>query len=517
MTVRAPDDLALLTDDEIDAALAAYGLSEAEHQALDVQAAEAREWLSRVEHDYPLAGAVLWQKPDAEWDQRRLVIALAASQHLTLVLGGNGSGKTYAILQATVAQALGSDHPAVRCWLEDNDLPPDWCPPGPGEVGLVAPSAALSIEFHRKTLHSLLPAWGVHWRMKDAPQEASVEITVPGYDRVARIYCKSVDQKHRAFKGGKFRWYAISEEPEGEEGKLVMEECLRATARVGGRVVIECTPQSGMTWVHDDLYHARMYGCDVVEIDSSHNVLVDDYQGLMRWLESLPPEQRAMRQKGKFTDLRGLIYPSWSRGDGTWRGRGCLVQDFEIDPNWPRFRIGDWGQTDKNGTAVVWFALADDGTAVVYRVYYYPGEPSFTVHARNVRALESKEETKRISAAWADHEPDAIDAFALEGLHFEPADKDVVSGISRCTERLREIGGRPRLKVFLSAAKRWSFEVESYRQNPLRRDLSPIKKDDHVMDCWRYFENGVAVWLGEHKRRSRITRGIAGALARRGR
>lgn len=497
-----------LTDLELESAylaeLEALGI-DSEAQAvveLDHAAANDLEAWSRLGHEYPLADAVLWEKPDAPWDQRRLVMALTTQ--LALVLGGNRSGKTYAILEMTVAQALGGDHPAVQAWLADNDLPHDLIKPGPATVFLVAPSAHLSIEFHRLSIDKLLPAAGKHWRSMHAASEASVEIAVPGYEEVARIYFKSVDQGPRGFKGSKVRWVALSEEPEGQEGKLVLEECMRATAAVGGTVVIECTPQSGMTWVHDDLYEKRMYGCRVIELDSEHNVLVDDHAALMSWLESLPPEQRAMRQKGKFTDLKGLVFPSWTRGDGSRSGMGHLCEPFEIPKEWPRFRAGDWGLV--NPTVVLWGALGDDDTLYLYRIYYEPNGISYEWHAENVAALEMVDEVQPdgrtvqrrepIEMGWGDpSEPKAFEAMSARDIYFALADNDVEGGISACGERMRRRGDRPRLKVFSNLLP-FIKEIENYRRNPKRTDGAPIKKKDHAMDTFRYLCMGLRVWHG---------------------
>lgn len=503
--------LQLLTDEELEAAyqaeLAELGIvSEEQAQAeLDERPAEALEWWSRLEVEHPLATSVLWEKPDAPWDQRRLVASLV--EPLVLVLGGNRSGKTYAIIQASLAYALGGDHPAVRAWLEDNDLPRDLIPDGPGEVFMVARTSESSLLYHRLTLDKLLPDSGVTWWGKHAHGPAKLEITVQGYDKPARIWFKSVDAGHGAFKGSEVRFVAISEEPEGEEGKRVMEECLRACSSVGGRVVIEMTPQLGFTWVYEDLYEAKNYNCRVVELDSEHNILVPNHDSLMRWLESLPPEQREMRQRGKFTNLEGLVYPGWTRGTGERWGPGHLCDPFEIPKGWPRFRGGDFGLS--SATSIVWAALGDDNTLYVYRYLHEPS-PTYQEHARFCRELEKGES---IEAGWGDPSSpgeSAIEAFNEAGVYFVPADKEVTKGISKVADRLRLWpDGRPRLKIFrgcrvsmpgIPDKKKKPGEVavtefETYRWDPKVKIPQPIKKDDHFLDALRYLVVGVDEWL----------------------
>lgn len=499
--ISAPS-LALLTDDELAAAygaeLSALGiLDEAMAvEVLDLETASLLEEWSRIQVEYPLADAVLWQLDDEPWDQRRLVASLV--HPLTLVLGGNRGGKTYAILEALVAFALGGDHPAVICWLEVNDLPRDLIPPGPGECYAVAPSAASSIKIHRLDIDDLLPA-SKHWRSQHASAEASVEIAVPGYETPARIWFKSGDQGHRAFKGDQVRFVAISEELEGEEGQLVLAECMRACAATGGRVVLEMTPQNGMTWVYDRLVVGDPatgpdYGCVTVTLDSSHNVMVQDYASLQRWLASMSDDERRMRQKGEFVDRRGLVYTGWSRGDGDRWGPGHLCTPFEIPRDWARFRATDFGQTKENGTATVWFAVGDDGTRYLYREYYLAGEASFPVHAANVRALQPRDEDELIEGAVGDPaSKEGRAAFAAAGMPCGLGSNDVQGGISRLAELMRCVGGRPRLKVFTTCVQ-FVAEVESYRRDANRRDGAPLKKNDHLLDAARYGEALIAAW-----------------------
>ena len=515
MSLPTPADLALLSDEDAEAAYreccAALGLhSQDEIDARLAELAGRGHQLSAIRAAYPLACARLWVRDDAEWDQRRLVRELR--HPLTLVLGGNRGGKTYALLEWLVAQALGRDHPAVECWLHDNDLDPDQVPRGPGEVYAVAPSAASSIKIHRRDIDALLPQ-SRHWRGMHASAEAMVEIPCPGYREPAVIWFKSVDQGHRAFKGDQMRAVGISEEPDGDEGRLVLDECMRGCSSTGGRVVVEMTPQNGMTWTHDDLLVDRRYDCRIVSLVSSHNVLVPDHASLLRWLASLSPEERRMREFGEFVDRRGQVYAGWSRGDGDRWGLGHLCEPFEIPRDWPRYRGHDFGQTQRNGTGCLWFAEGDDAL-YCYREYYLANEPSFAVHARNVLALQPRDE--RISGAWGDPaSAEGREAFAAAGLPMDPADNELAGGISRCAERLRVVGSRPRMKVFRTCTE-FTRQIEAYRRDPNARDGRPIKRDDHLPDCWRYVESGLHALHERRARASTHTRALSGLIRRMG-
>lgn len=481
MTLRPPADL---TDAEILAELEGTSVSD----AID-RAASGLEELSRLSEEYPIAAATLWVRDDAPWDQRRLVASL--SHPLTLALGGNRSGKTYAILEAAVAFAMGGDHPAVRCWTEDNDLPAGLIPDGPGQVILVAQTGAVSIALHRKPLQALLPAAGVaSWNL-NTPAEARIEITVPGHTRPAVIWFKSCDAGHRKFKGSEVRFAAITEEPEGDEGRLILEELMRGASSVGGRVVLDMTPQNGMTWVYDDLHQGRRYGCQVVEIDTTHNTLVPDYAGVQRWLGSLTDDERRVRQRGQFVDRKGLIYVEWSRGTGDRWGPGSVCTPFEIPPEWPRFRAADLGLDDP--TCCLWGALGDDSTLYVYRGYYARGA-TYADHGAAIRAMSG---TERYRASVGDPSASgraAMEIWRRDGLFFDDADREVQAGISSVRQWMAiRPDGRPRVKVFSDVPPEVISEIEGYRWDPATR--LPIKRRDHAPDALRFLVRRVELWF----------------------
>lgn len=511
MTARP---LAQLTDEELELAYQAelarlgIGSEEQAQEELERQPAEQLEYWSRLGVEQPLADALLWEREDAPWDQRRLIAALTVA--LTLVRGGNRSGKTYAILQYCVAMALGRDHPAVAAWLEDNELPATLIPEGPGEVILAAPTAAQSLQIHRKRLERLLPDGGKTWYGLNSPTAgARVELEVEGYTRPGVIWFKSYDQGHRSFKGSEVRLCALSEEPEGDEGGLILEECLRGCSSVGGRVVLEMTPQNGKTWVHDRLFEGQEFGCQDIELNTEHNVMLPNYDSTMTWLAGMSEEKREVRQYGRFIDQRGLVYPAWERGNGDRYGPGHHCEPFDIPEDWTRFRTADFGMV--NPTCILWGAQGDDDTLYIYRQLYEPS-PSYELHAQFCADLEAKLK-EAIEAGWGDpSNPSAISTFCARDCYMRGADNAVDAGISKVSDRLRLWpDGRPRIKVFrrsrvsmLVPEEKWpelpcaiTKEIENYRWNPIMKVPVPIKKDDHAMDCLRYKCAGVARWQGQ--------------------
>lgn len=463
-------------------------------------------WYTANMYSFPLAFEVLWRNDAAPWDQRRAIAAVARKEvHVGLLRGGNRSGKTYAGKELCVAMALGGDHPAVKAWLADNELPEDLIPLGPGQCVMVAQSAADSVRYHRDDIARMLPPEGVRWYNKNAHMEARVYVEVPGYTQPAVVFFKSVDQGHRKYKGMQCRYIDIDEEPEGPEGKMVFDECTRATAAEGGWVVLTMTPQSGQTWVYEDIEKGKKYNSVVIELDALHNTTVKDIDALAAWIEALDDDQKEMRRFGRFVHREGLIYPMWMDGDHSRWGPGHLCEPFEIPEEWPRFRSADFGLA--NPTAVLWGALGDDGTLYVYRGHYQAGlsyeEQASRVHDAQGDLCSGGSwgepgteliEGEPIEASWGDPGDTGAEAMRIwadRDLYFSPATKHVKEGITSVINRLTlQADKRPRLKVFTSVPKIVG-EVKAYRWNPRMLVPTPIKKNDHMMDALRYLCMGV--------------------------
>lgn len=457
-------------------------------------------WYTANLYAFPLAFEVLWRNDDAPWDQARALEAVCRDKvHVGLIRGGNRSGKTYAGKELCAAMALGGDHPAVKVWLSDNGLPEDMIPPGPGVCVMVAQSAADSVRYHREDVGRMLPPEGVYWYNKNAHMEARVYIDVPGYDRQGVIYFKSVDQGHRKYKGMQCRYIDIDEEPEGLEGKLVFDECLRATAAEGGLVVLTMTPQSGQTWVYQDIEKAGKHNSVVIELDALHNTTVKDRDALAAWLDALDDDQKEMRRFGRFVHREGLVYPMFVRGDSSRYGPGHMCEPFDIPEDWLRFRSADFGLSLP--TVVLWGAVGDDNTLYIYRGHYMGGI-SYEAHAERIHELQGDVKTdgkwvdgEPIEASWGDPGDtgkEAMRIWAEEDLYFSNATKHVKEGISRVIERMTlRPDKRPRLKVFTSVPK-FVDEIEAYRWNPKMLVPAPIKRHDHVMDALRYLCMGIA-------------------------
>ncbi len=454
-------------------------------EALVERQAQHLRWLRQVEHQAPLATSVLWRAERAPCDQRRSVLSSLEAPTVSLVLGGNRSGKSVGQMQLTAAMLLGGDHPVVRAWGDLNELPVDRIPPGPGFVYAVAPSSADSLKYHRQQFDRLLGPVGKSWHNQLGKGEAVLRIEVPGHRVRGECWFKSVDQKRRSFQGASCRYIWIDEEPEGEEGKEVVEECIFRAADQAGRMGISMYPGDGLTWIHEDLVVGRKHDARVVELDALDNPHLphEVFRALYR---DMTEDEVARRRFGRFRARTGAIYPAWTLGDGQRMGPGHVCDPFEIPPDWPRYRGADFGL--RVPTCVLWAALGDDDTLYVYREHYV-AELTWEQHAQRCAELE---EGEQVGAGWADPSGDeAIAVFGAHGVLLGLANRNRKAGIDEIRDRLRlHLDHRPRLKVFRTCVN-LIREFPAYHWDPNRKDEEPVKKDDHALDALRYLAMGL--------------------------
>lgn len=467
---------------------------------LCVEQAARRALYERQKRSYPMATSVLWRAPVSPCDQRRSVVAAMTSPVVTVVLGGERSGKSQGLKELTMAQALGGDHPLVRAWGDHNELPIGRIPDGPAQVYAVSLTSNDSLRYHRPDFDTLVGDLPHTWRNRNGVGECRLEIQVPGYYRPAIIHFKSVDQGFRTFQGISLRWVWIDEEPTGDEGKQVYKQCRARVMDQDGRIGISMVPENGYTWIYDDLITAGKDRAVHVNLDALDNPHYASRERAELHYGGMDEEERAIKRFGLFRSRNGAIYPLWSPGDGERYGRGHVCEDFDIPPDWPRFVGVDFGLS--NPTAVVWGAIGDDDTLYVYREYYQADGlliGGYPAHASNVLDLMRRNDGlyEPIACGWGDPAaPDAIVDFANAGLALNRANNAHKAGYSAVNERLRiRADYRPRLKVFRSCVNTIR-EISSLVKDPKRIDVEQIKRNDHAADALRYLCAGLLEWYG---------------------
>lgn len=427
----------------------------------------------RRRHEHPLRYARLWDQPLPATSQRRAYTHLGPL--VTIVCGGNRSGKSTGAAQIAVAHLLGRDHPDVVAWAEANGFPLTEIPRGPGRIYAVAIDSGDSREYVRPNIARYLPA-GCTWRNRDGHGEA--EVVTP--DGGACVF-KSVDQGRDSFQGTAIRFAWFDEEPR-DQG--VVNETLMRLVDQRGRLVISMTPLDGYTWLYRRWVETVDPDVAVHEIWGEHNPHVPQEQ-LERVLRQYGEHEQAARRRGAWTVLEGRVY--------AFRRDLHVVSSPVVPREWPRYVGIDFGT--RNPACWLWAALDPrDDTLVVYREHYQ-AEWTIAQHAEHVRALEEGEPEPEMR--WAD----PADAGARLTLITEhdiatvEADKDVRDGINAVAERLQpDVEGRPHLLVS-EACPNLIRELEQYRWVTASGHADgaekPLKQADHAVDALRYLVMGV--------------------------
>lgn len=413
----------------------------------------------------------------------------------------HNSGKTALAKTLAVCFALGADHPAVAAWIQLNRIPAGMIPNGPGRVWMVALTSNDSLRYHRKDIAALLPAGAaVKWYNRGGKGEARVEITVPGYEEKAEIWCKSCDQKREGMQGDSCRLIIFDEEPPED----VFEEAEVRLWDQSGRMILAMTPLKGLTWVYRRFVEVDEEGCRVHWLHSLDNPYLPKDRA--RKLKTKGAAQlAAARLYGKFTALEGLVWPEWDRGVH-------LVEPFDIPADWLRFRAMDFGA--RNPACVLWAAVdPESGDIFIYREHY-TANWTLAKHAARIKEHEDPcgeceackssracPHSETIESAWADPSgKQQIREMTREhDVTFKRAVNDWAVGRDAVAQALNP-DASARVYVFSGRAPNFVREIERYRYPKERKSDAnevekPIKKDDHAMDAFRYLMIGIIRYL----------------------
>jgi phage terminase large subunit-like protein len=305
---------------------------------------------------------------------------------------------------------------------------------------------------------------------KNTSQVGSVRIKHAN-GNYSSITFKSFEQGWASFQGTAVS-VLMDEEPPVE----VYRECLMRTATGGNILILTFTPLQGnseviQNWFPDGDVTATG---DVGNSRWVTGAAMDDVKHLSpEKIESIlaiyPPFQRTARRYGLPTLEEGAIYPV---EESTF-----VVEPFEIPKHWPKAYGFDVGRN----TAAVWFAMdRDSGTIYTYSEFFMKeGLPS--THAQAIHARGKWIRGAIDTAARGRSPTDGEDLFRMYtdlGLNIQNADKSVESGLYEMLELLTA----GRLKVF-NTCQSLLKEFRGYRRD---KNGKVVKKDDHIMDAWRY-------------------------------
>jgi len=423
-------------------------------------------------------------------------LAFHKSTALTrVVFGGNQSGKSRCVAQE-IAWWLTGMHP-----FQD-------VPPAPHIFVLSASYRTIQEGIYRH-LKEILPDWLVEkpgpliqggWQMPSWIQMKSGA-------KVDFVSGEGREDARRKVQAAEINLVVVDEEID----EILWTELKARRLASGGGAIVAATLVRCEEWCLEleeraeqgdpevDLVRLSTY----VARDRGHvsgRVLTDMESGLT-------DTEADVRLRGASRKYEGKIYPEF--------GREHICKPFKIPPEWTRYSAFDPGWRT---FAVLWAAVDPEGNYYLYREIYKHGAHYKDVARAWFAASGYKHDEKadrwypiqdhpdRVSTVWID--PSAFGRyetgevrvgllFSQLGIPVAPARNDVDAGIEVCRASLLPgISGVPRMRVF-DTCENFLDEIRRYRRtrddggtSKDERKDRPVKRRDHLLDCWRYLELG---------------------------
>jgi hypothetical protein len=445
------------------------------------------EFRRRREHPY-----FAWRpdvdpaRPQKQFHQSKAMIRL--------LFGGNQSGKSRTAAQE-IAWWLCEDHP----YQETEPTP---------RVYVISATYRTVQEGIWKHLRRILPEWLVE---RVGPCVANWDI--PTFVRMATgaqvdfISAEGGADARKKLQAAAVNLIVIDEEVAEE----IWSECQARRLKAGGRVIISATLINSEEWccaledrAEDNDPNVHLFRLSTYRARDCGHV---DKRVVAEMEATLSEETRMVRLEGKSRRMEGLVYPGFSKLH--------VVDPFAIPKTWTRYCALDPGWRT---FGVLWAAVSPTGQYVIYREMYEHAK-HYQVIAEKIFAAEGWEyhkpsskwvkgqNTEDIAVRWIDpsafgrHESGEYRVGTLLAQHYEiscaPAQNDVEVGIEMCARSLMPgMDDIPKVRVF-NTCRSFLKEIRGYKRivdtsggNQSERKDGPRKKNDHLMDCWRYLEMG---------------------------
>ena len=284
---------------------------------------------------------------------------------------------------------------------------------------------------------------------------------------ISTLGFKSYDQGREKFQGTSKDLIHLDEEPDIG----IYEECLLRTLDTGGLIMLTMTPLKGLSEICQHfMQDTENKNKQIVQAswdDTNH--LSENEKTLLR--KSLRPHEIEAREKGIPSLGSGKIYPI--------KESEIMVDPFTIPDNYKKCFGMDFGWS--NPTAVVWGAI-DPETDILYIYDSYavseqsPAEHSISIKQRGEFIPGVCDPAGSMSLQNSGIS--LIDLYAKAGIYLTKADNSVEAGIMHIYELMKE----GKIKVFSNLEPFWR-EFRLYRRN--EKGII-VKKDDHLMDAFRY-------------------------------
>lgn len=306
----------------------------------------------------------------------------------------------------------------------------------------------------------------------------------------------SYDQELEKFAGTSRDFVHFDEEPP----ESIYTECKARLIDRKGRLWITMTPVEGMTWIHDTIYEPGTLGekdIDVIEVDMAENPHLDQ-QEVKEFLDSLSEDEKLARGAGKFVQMGGLVYKTFSP-------EIHVIDQIDfadlMGHQYKHYMSLDHGFN--NPTSVHWHAVDQDNVAITFDEHYESQRiveyHAAVIHGRNAdhgRVPDINICDPALAQKQAVTGTSIQTEYAIRGIGFVLGNNDVITGVAKVNQYLA-LGkdGRPNWYITRNCVnlireirrlrwKTWASKKQASQNNPYDQIH---KKDDHACDDARYF------------------------------
>ncbi len=427
-----------------------------------------------------------------------------------LLFGGNQSGKSHAAAFDCAINARGRNEYLPESNITGRDV----------EIWVISAEYSTIKTGIYRHLKNIIPSWDIIAYGPRIPGHA-----LPSFLRVRRkdghstiitfLSSKGGEDARGKFQAAAIDWFYIDEEITGD----IWEELEARTLATGGHFSISATLVESYQWIVD--LEKRAERGDPYVFLTRLNTELNPYlhkETVELLKKTFSKETLEYRYYGRSRAATGLIYSSFSRDKH-------VVKPFKIPYNWPRYCAIDPGIRT---CAVLWIAVGPNNRAYGYRHIYAHGEPLWGV-AKEIKIAERWEFNEPLSFQFSHYVWEATDEsehmlvrlidpksrarseagedsiinqlYERYGLSCIPADNAVRPGLEDCRYWLEPLeDGEPGFVVFDTLTD-FIDEILVYRNRPAGRKKNqndpiedPIRKANHLMDCWRYIAREKPIW-----------------------
>lgn len=422
---------------------------------------------------------------------------------LTVLLGGNGSGKSVFAILKMVTFLLHGAPPLQRdfpFWIISNTF-----------------QQVLDVCWKEK-LHNfgLLPPQFIdHARIRWFDRKSDWPYAVPLIDHKDSpgknwvIEFRSQDQQLDSFAGTSIGGFLFTEPFHYEYLQEVMMRC-RVYGGVGNKLAEMCpTNPDKCFWLQqmdeaDDIPDSwgLYYTNTECAVESGHF----NAQLFKDAFAIIPDAMKQTRLKGLWANYVGLVYPEFNPMIH------CIPEKtWDIPPACHHRRTIDWGSGPENPFCCLWMYRNGKGQWTVYDEYYSTDPISPVAHLQNVHDRHPWPNNPYYGVTWADpSDPGNLRIAArlpdyspgYESINIQPANHDRIEGRSHVRwlldshVSLSDEFGKPQPMLFIVKERCPNlireFRTHRYLQssgvglNPRLAKPEVLEKDNHALDALRY-------------------------------